>query len=207
MKKFFLSAAVALMALAANAQTNVEFGSVRVEDGQAIATLNLSTLDTDASGIQLDIKGETANVVSEGTGDDLFYYIDPVGCLATKKGKNAAWNVESAAQKDGSIRVLVYGTAYGTFITNYSGTDKGIIEVTFDKAEGDVKVYNVEVANGKGEKLQSVKEFSFNLGGATGISSVAVNEISGAAYNVAGQKVAANAKGLVIMNGKKFINK
>lgn len=41
----------------------------------------------------------------------------------------------------------------------------------------------------------------------TGIKSVSVSESDGCFYNIAGQRVAANAKGLVINNGKKFINK
>ncbi len=41
----------------------------------------------------------------------------------------------------------------------------------------------------------------------TGIKSVSESESDGCFYNIAGQRVAANAKGLVINNGKKFINK
>lgn len=45
--------------------------------------------------------------------------------------------------------------------------------------------------------------------GSTGISSVNAAEAKaeGATFNLLGQKVAANAKGLVVKNGKKFINK
>lgn len=203
MKKFFLSAAVALMALAANAQVNLEFGGVSTEEGVTTAVLNLSTLESDASGIQCDVLAPEGVKILDDEDNDII--ITGINALAVNKGK--AWSVDYANQKDGSVRVLVYGTKYASFAAGYTGTEKGVISIPFDKAEGTVKVYNVEVANGKGEKLQTVKEFEFSLGGATGISSVAVNEISGAAYNVAGQKVAANAKGLVIMNGKKFINK
>lgn len=41
----------------------------------------------------------------------------------------------------------------------------------------------------------------------TGINAVSTATANGQAYNLAGQRVAANAKGIVIMNGKKFINK
>lgn len=44
-------------------------------------------------------------------------------------------------------------------------------------------------------------------GGSTGISNVAAEKTEGVAFNLAGQRVNANAKGIVIVNGKKFINK
>lgn len=42
---------------------------------------------------------------------------------------------------------------------------------------------------------------------ATGINAVSNATTNNVAYNLAGQRVAANAKGIVIVNGKKFINK
>lgn len=42
---------------------------------------------------------------------------------------------------------------------------------------------------------------------ATGINAISNATANSVAYNLAGQRVAANAKGIVIMNGKKFINK
>lgn len=41
----------------------------------------------------------------------------------------------------------------------------------------------------------------------TGINSAATVKATGVAFNLAGQRVAPNAKGIVIVNGKKFINK
>ncbi len=43
----------------------------------------------------------------------------------------------------------------------------------------------------------------------SGISNINASEAAneGATFNLLGQKVASNAKGLVIKNGKKFINK
>ncbi|MCI7045718.1 MAG: hypothetical protein MR968_05540, partial [Prevotella sp.] len=42
---------------------------------------------------------------------------------------------------------------------------------------------------------------------ATGITEVNANNDTKAAYNLAGQRVMPNAKGLVIINGKKYFNK
>jgi hypothetical protein len=50
--------------------------------------------------------------------------------------------------------------------------------------------------------------FKFTAG-TSGISNINASEAAneGATFNLLGQKVASNAKGLVIKNGKKFINK
>ena len=45
------------------------------------------------------------------------------------------------------------------------------------------------------------------VGGSTGINSVKATAIDGAIYNLAGQKVNASYKGVVIKNGKKFLQK
>ena len=51
--------------------------------------------------------------------------------------------------------------------------------------------------------------YQFTPGTDTGISNINASETAneGATFNLLGQKVASNAKGLVIKNGKKFINK
>lgn len=53
------------------------------------------------------------------------------------------------------------------------------------------------------------KVYTFNFGNdATAINAVkSIDAENGAAYNLAGQRVNANAKGIVVKNGRKFINK
>lgn len=206
MKKFFLSAAVALMALAANAQANLEFGGVSTEGGVTKATINLSTCESDASGFQCDILAPEGVSILD-TDDD---YPEAQGMLAASNKKQGDfWTFQYSKQESAShYRFVAYGTKIASFATNWTNTeDKSMFTIPFDKAEGTVKVSKIEVANGKGEKIQTVTEFTFELGGTSGISSVSTNQLRGVAYNVAGQKVAADAKGLVIMNGKKFMNK
>lgn len=162
MKRFILSfITIFLTVFGAEAQTNLEFGGVTIEYGVAIATINISTLDTDASGFQCDILApEGAKIL-----DNEDYYPKTAGPLAVKINKSPAWNFDYAEQKDGSLRFLVYGTKLSTFTTNYTGTSKALFTIPFDRAEGTVKVYNIMVANGKGERLQSIEEFSFSLDG------------------------------------------
>ena len=59
--------------------------------------------------------------------------------------------------------------------------------------------------------IGSINFYGFELvaAGTSGISNINASEAAneGATFNLLGQKVASNAKGLVIKNGKKFINK
>lgn len=53
----------------------------------------------------------------------------------------------------------------------------------------------------------NVRSFRFSAPEETGITNVNAAEKANVIYNLAGQRVSANAKGLVIVNGKKFANK
>lgn len=55
--------------------------------------------------------------------------------------------------------------------------------------------------------VSSAKTLSFIIEDATSISKVANEDTEGVVFNVAGQRVDANYKGIVIKNGKKYINK
>ena len=53
-----------------------------------------------------------------------------------------------------------------------------------------------------------VKSLSFSFGDATGIKAVSAPELNNdATYNLIGQRVSKNYKGVVVKNGKKFLNK
>ena len=60
-----------------------------------------------------------------------------------------------------------------------------------------------------GNTTASVNKLTVVRSGTSGISNINASEAAneGATFNLLGQKVASNAKGLVIKNGKKFINK
>lgn len=69
----------------------------------------------------------------------------------------------------------------------------------------------VEIPAGKAYIIYNgtaAKTLALNFGGeATGISNATTAKQNTAAFNLMGQKVSANAKGIVIINGKKFNNK
>ena len=77
---------------------------------------------------------------------------------------------------------------------------------TYTVAEGDAicgeKTFYIFRATGKSTYFNT---FKITRAGATGIQSVEVEKSNAAAYNLAGQKVSENYKGVVIMNGKKVV--
>lgn len=98
-----------------------------------------------------------------------------------------------------------YNTSWTSGTQLPEGTDSG------DKFNGGLKfsvaqggTYYLLVA---GSKMR-IMGFIFQEGGATGINTItAATDQKSETYNLLGQRVDKNAKGLVISNGKKFINK
>ena len=133
---------------------------------------------------------------------------------------------EMTLEEDHSYKVVIVAKfpASGTLqvnMGNWSGRDQYTVDV---EATGDFQevvvdfpdyAYNVE---GNGFVLFQCGDFPgttivksvkvIDLTAATGIEAVkADKKFDGAIYNLAGQKVNANYKGVVIQNGRKFIQK
>lgn len=108
----------------------------------------------------------------------------------------ASYNLPAA--KDGASQEFTQNEKGENIIAEKSnGT------VTFSVAEGGT--YYVLAAGTK----MGFYGFKYVIGTSTGISDIQAPKSSkdGATFNLLGQKVASNAKGIVIKNGKKFINK
>lgn len=85
---------------------------------------------------------------------------------------------------------FVAGTEYVEVVN--VGTVAADGDVTITSTDGGINLYSIEVTSGS-----------------TGIGNIEVvaPQFNGAIYNLAGQKVGEDYKGIVIKNGKKFINK
>lgn len=81
-----------------------------------------------------------------------------------------------------------WGAENGTAFTN--GAHKAYLALTSEEAG-----------------VSGAKGFVLNFDDATAISTVKTSVNANVAYNLAGQRVNANTKGIVIMNGKKYLNK
>ena len=233
MKKFFTLIAAVALAASVNAQGTyaVQVGD-KVNAGDKITSVknvtltymeNAGTAFADGKATDNWADGDfTAYVCGRNSGK-LVSGAEPTGCAykfeTTKAGSltvavqlnatkgfhildadfvevaPASYNLPAA--KDGESQKFTLNEKNENIIAAKSN---GI--VTFNVAEGGT--YYVFAA---GTKL-GFYGFKFTAG-TTGISNINASEAANeaATFNLLGQKVASNAKGLVIKNGKKFINK
>ncbi len=123
----------------------------------------------------------------------------------TTTGEKAIYGikVKGISNSDGNVQAV---TAEGMKFTTDGNmlpardevTEPGVVELVAETPAKEFKVY----FSGQARAL-----FEVYTGEATGINNVKVAENAGAMFNLAGQKVANNYKGLVIMNGKKVVMK
>ena len=117
--------------------------------------------------------------------------------------------VLTATANDGTV--LKAATAPGTIWGKGKGSDCAELQLDPYKAyiikiESAVKDVQITGFNITGTDLTlAPEETDPGLGDPTGIEEVETTTVETPAYNIAGQRVANSAKGLVIKNGKKFI--
>ena len=234
MKKFFTLIATVAMATSMNAQGTyaVQIGD-NVKAGDQISSVeNITLTYMENDGVEFASGKKTANwadadfgayVCGKNSGK-LVSGAEPTGCAykfeTTKAGSltvavqlnaskgfhildadfaevaPASYNLPAA--KDGDSQEFTQNDKGENIIAEKSnGT------VTFSVAEGGT--YYVLAAGTK----MGFYGFKYVIGTSTGISDIQAPKSSkdGATFNLLGQKVANDAKGLVIKNGKKFINK
>mgnify|MGYP003488843091 FL=1 len=234
MKKFFTLIAAVALAASVNAQGTyaVQVGD-KVNAGDKITSVknvtltymeNAGTAFADGKATDNWADGDfTAYVCGKNSGK-LVSGAEPTGCAykfeTTKAGSvtvgvqlggtkgfhildadfaevaPASYNLPAA--KDGASQEFTQNEKGENIIAEKSnGT------VTFSVAEGGT--YYVFAAGSK----MGFYGFKYVTGTSTGISDIQAPKSSkdGATFNLLGQKVASNAKGIVIKNGKKFINK
>jgi len=127
------------------------------------------------------------------------------------KNINADDNTDGSAVNDRKCFVNVSGKNYGgeDLVLNPNGNviEFGLAGGT--EAAPEDKIYTFQKYSGTGNILISSIEITPVEGGiATGISNIAAEKASNSAiYNLAGQKVSNDFKGLVIKNGKKVVVK
>ena len=226
MKKFFTLIAAVAMAASVNAQTlsfDTDYKAGNVPATFTADGLVLKVVDTDNK-MSVD-----ANSQFFGTADSYVNFKKRLKTGGKSLSKN---NLTLTLPSDGTLKVYVRTgsssatdrnvvlTQDGTELVNKILLESEAVTVSMTGSDGiakDTKVFPViSVAVKKGDVAitypkNSVNFYGFELvaSGTSGISNINASEPAneGATFNLLGQKVASNAKGLVIKNGKKFINK
>lgn len=233
MKKFFTLIAAVAMAASMNAQGTyaVQVGD-KVNAGdqiKSVENITLTYMENDgtafADGKATDNWADadfTAYVCGKNNGK-LHTGAEPTGCVykfETVKAGSVTVGVQLGGTKGFHILdadfAEVAPASYNLpaakdgdsqeFTQNEKGENiiaaKSNGTVTFSVAEGGT--YYVLAAGTK----MGFYGFKYEVGTSTGISSIeAAAKNDGKTYNMAGQQVSGSFKGLVIKNGKKFINK
>ena len=218
MKKFFTLIAAVAMAASVSAQTQewnfsnwdiATYGSISTEvskDGLTVYANADKTVSLDGSKKTVDGVKYTQRLKLSGTGS-----VSDLNNMA----RVVAFNVTGACD---IYVVAAHGSSTGDSrplkidaVVDETSTPVG--EVTF--AANEYKSSTLKYTGGAAKILIYSGKSGINLydikvtSGTSGISNINASEAAneGATFNLMGQKVASNAKGLVIKNGKKFINK
>lgn len=226
MKKFFTLIAAVAMAASVNAQVltfDTDYAAGAIPATITSNGLVLSIVDTNA---KISVDGNTAYF---GTKDSYVRFAKRMKSGGKSSSKNM---LTLALPADGTLKVYARTGSSGATDRNviltqndvelYNQVVKEADAVTVNMINGEgieesKKVYPaISVPVVKGDvvityPIGSINFYGFEFvaAGTSGISNINASEAAnnGATFNLLGQKVASNAKGLVIKNGKKFINK
>ena len=226
MKKFFTLIAAVAMAASMNAQTlsfDTDYAAGSVPATFSAKGLVLKVVDTAAKFVV------DPNSAYLGTADSYQKFDKRLKSGGKSSSKN---NLTLTLPSDGTLKVYartgsssatdrnVILTQDGTELINKIVLESEAVTVGMVGDDGnakDTKVFPViSVPVKKGDvsityPIGSINFYGFEFvaAGTTGISDIQAPKSSkdGATFNLLGQKVANDAKGIVIKNGKKFINK
>ena len=211
MKKFFTLVAMALMAVGANAQeliaevdftTATEFtGWNQFGDGQE-GSVELKA----GEGLAITVGSQTGQLWQPQT------MVIPDGTFNLEEDGNYKIVVVAKFPTAGTLQINM-----GTWASNDQTTvdvpasdDFQTVEIEFPGFAYTLEGCHLLFQNGDFLGTTIVKSVKvIDMDGTTqGIEAVKANQlVNGAIFNLAGQKVNANYKGVVIQNGKKFIQK
>ena len=233
MKKFFTLIAAVAMAASVNAQgTYAVAEGDAVTAGEQITSVNNVTLTyCEKAGTTFAVGKKTTNwadadfgayVCGKNSGK-LVSGAAPTGCVY-KFDTKVAGTLTVAVQLNADKGFHVLGSDFAEVaLASYNlpaakdGTSQEFTQnekgenIVAVKSNGTVTIN--AVAGGTYYVLAAGTKLGFYgfkfTAGTSGISNINASEAAneGATFNLLGQKVASNAKGLVIKNGKKFINK
>lgn len=234
MKKFFTLIAAVAMAASMNAQGTyaVQVGD-KVNAGDQIKSVaNVTLTYMEKAGTAFAVGKATDNwadadftaYVAGKNNGKLVSEAEPTGCVYKFETKKAG-SLTVAIQLNAEKGLHVLGSDFTEIsLTSYNLPDaKDAASQKFTKNDKNENIVatksngtvTIDVAAGgtyyvlaAGTKL-GFYGFKFKEGVTNGITSVNVNaaSMSSEIYNLAGQQVSGSFKGLVIKNGKKFINK
>ena len=228
MKKIFTLIAVAMMAMGANAQTTI-FSATPNADLTENWTVPAGSTDLEITSAQATITGGKMFATSQQEADKEMIKKQGGEYAFQHTNNNTFFKVvlDAALQAGDVISARMQsrtdtdlGLFFGDTDSRPGSTTTAInLATAAEQAWGDAPTYTVAADDAIcGEKTFYIfratgkstyfNTFKITRGGSTGVKNInAKTENNGAIYNLAGQKVSNDFKGLVIKNGKKFVVK
>ena len=211
MKKIFTLIAVCAMALTVNAQ-----GKYAMEEGEEIAYGTQPAKDKRVQNCKMYFGDNTLEsgepfkaAAADASVEGYTAYTAGNGVNGNKEGGTIYIFMPAI---DGNITVAVVLNADKKFHISEDGTDMAgyeaitVSEKYYGTYTFDVKAGSTYKVWCDGSKL-GFYGFEFKEGSSAGINAVKVAAENGVRYNLSGQKVAEDYKGVVIENGRKMIQK
>ena len=211
MKKIFTLIAVCAMALTANAQ-----GKYAMDEGEEVAYGTQPAKDKRVQNCKMYFGDPTLDsgepfkaAQADAQVDGYTAYTQGNGVNGNKEGGTVYVFQPAIA---GNITVAVVLNAEKKFHISEDGTDMAgyegitVAEKYYGTYTFDVKAGSTYKVWCDGSKL-GFYGFEFKEGSSAGINTVKSASENGVRYNLSGQKVAEGYKGVVIMNGRKMIQK
>ena len=204
MKKIKLFAAVVAAMIYGNvsAQT-ITASDVEIEAGGTANVTFTITSETKAALAEFELTLPTGiSIVFDEDEDD---YVYELGSAMTVKTHSA-----TIKQKEsGAYYVLVMNTSGKEFKAESGDYLTVTLKASDDAATGEAKMEKILLVALDESKMNTVTEatFAVTVGGATGINGINADDSNEPAYNLAGQKVGKNYKGILVKNGKKTLVK
>ena len=166
---------------------------------------NVSAQTITASDVEIEAGG-TANVTFTITSETKAALAEFELTLVYELGSAMTVKTHSATIKQkesGAYYVLVMNTSGKEFKAESGDYLTVTLKASDDAATGEAKMEKILLVALDESKMNTVTEatFAVTVGGA-GINA---DENDGAAYNLAGQKVGKNYKGIIVKNGKKMM--
>lgn len=190
--KNLMLAAMVLFAGNAMAQS-LSAAPVTLTDGTGVLDVQFESTE-EMTGAQFNLTLPSGiSFAWDNENDDYIYKAQKGYNVNFNDGKDAQTKIVIISRKNKNVAALTSGT---TLITITLSATEG--------ATGDATISGITFAK-SGASVDGNADFTVAIGASTGINALNADDSNEPAFNLAGQKVGKNYKGIIVKNGKKVM--
>ena len=190
--KNIMLAAMVLFAGNAMAQS-ISAAPVTLTDGTGVLDVQFESTE-EMTGAQFNLTLPSGISIAYDNEDDDYIYKAQKGYNVNfNDGKDAQTKIVIISRKNKNVAALTSGT---TLITITLSATEG--------ATGDATISGITFAK-SGASVDGNADFTVAISASTGINALNADDSNEPAFNLAGQKVGKNYKGIIVKNGKKMM--